>query len=60
MFVIGLSNKHMKMPLKVRGDISLAVKPEIVGVHVAGLNMQWSRFLFLAPSCSHNAFELIL
>ena len=31
------------MPINVRGDIFLAVKPEIVGV--AGANMQCSRFL---------------
>ena len=41
-------------------DISLAVKPEIVGV--AGANMQWGRFI--CPNCSQKrertAFELIL
>ena len=43
MFVMGISNKPMKMPKNIRGDIFFAVKPEIVGV--AGANMQWSRFL---------------
>ena len=41
-------------------DISLAVKPDIVGV--AGANMQWGHFV--CPSCSqkreNTAFELVI
>ena len=55
----GVSEPH---PRNLVGswDISLTVKPEIVGI--TGANMQWGHFV--SPSCSHKwestAFELIL